>query len=130
MHTTESASSGRGKQGGRNWQTARQHKSGAIITMKMHRMRLITTTNCPFGIEDDDDSLKQGPSWAEVVRWGGHNMGDINWLPCHFVYAERTRCQRQTIELGKLEIDQTVMSSLATHPPPLPGPTSLPPPKQ
>lgn len=26
----------------------------AIITMKMHRMRLITTTNCPFGIEDDE----------------------------------------------------------------------------
>lgn len=22
--------------------------------MKMHRMRLITTTNCPFGIEDDE----------------------------------------------------------------------------
>jgi len=30
------------------------HESGAIITMKMHRMRLITTTNCPFGIEDDE----------------------------------------------------------------------------
>lgn len=36
----------------------------AIITMKMHRMRLITTTNCPFGIEDDE-TVKKGRAGKE-----------------------------------------------------------------
>lgn len=36
----------------------------AIITMKMHRMRLITTTNCPFGIEDDE-TVKEGRAGRE-----------------------------------------------------------------
>lgn len=74
----------------------------AIITMKMHRMRLITTTNCPFGIEDDETvkegrARKEGRAGRNREEQAGsreHSSGwstdmgrDINWLPCHFVYA-------------------------------------------
>lgn len=65
--------------------------------MKMHRMRLITTTNCPFGIEDDETvkgrqagrkkRVERGEGGVTATGWAADMGRDINWLACHFVYA-------------------------------------------
>lgn len=44
--------------------------------MKMHRMRLITTTNCPFGIEDDE-TVKGRQAGRQEEERGERRVGRL-----------------------------------------------------